>query len=66
MDESISATSKTSATFLENIHSTATSRIVAVPKQSAKTGRDHVAAATSQKLNAVSHGLNVVDARLKD
>jgi hypothetical protein len=50
----------------QNIHSTATSLIVAVPKQSAKIGRDRVAAATYQKLNAVSHGLNVVDARLKD
>lgn len=52
--------------MLQNIHSTATSLIVAVPKQSAKIGRDLVAAATYQKLNAVSHGLNVVDARLKD
>lgn len=52
--------------MLQNIHSTATSLIVAAPKQSAKIGRDHVVAVTYQKPNAVYHGLNVVDARLKD
>lgn len=51
---------------LQNIHSTATSHTVAVPKQSAKIGQDHVAVAMFRKRGAVSHGLNVVDAKLKD
>jgi hypothetical protein len=51
---------------LQNTHSTATSLIVAVLKLNAKIDRDHVAAAMYPKLDAVTHGLNAVDAWHKD